>query len=164
MKIIYKGSKLYSALGLIAYKLIHPLLNLIFKVHKSERSRVVICNNVSQEIILVKNWLGSGKYQLPGGGIKLNEGPAQGAAREIEEELGLILSHSNFKIIKKAEGHSYTKVFLLCEISSPLFSADTLQIAHHEITEVVSIKLEHINQIEKKIDYDTFDLLKTLEI
>lgn len=163
MKIIYRGSKPYITLGLLVYKLIHPLLGLIFKLYQSERSRVVIYNTDSQEITLVKNWFGCGELQLPGGGIRHRETPEQGAAREIKEELGLELDASGFKIIGRAAGGSYKKVFLLCETSSPQLGSDTLQIAHHEITEVVSLKLKHLDQISKKIDPDCLDLLRTLK-
>jgi ADP-ribose pyrophosphatase YjhB (NUDIX family) len=44
---------------------------------------------VGDEILLVKNWLGSQVYILPGGGKNVSESVKAATTREIKEELGL---------------------------------------------------------------------------
>jgi 8-oxo-dGTP pyrophosphatase MutT (NUDIX family) len=166
MRILYQGSSWYTFSGLVAYRLLSPVLSLIFKLGKSERSRVVIHSKDTGEIILVKNWLGSGKYQLPGGGKNTDESIEQCGSREIQEELGINIRADNISLIKRVESttYSYTKAFLICEVSSSLLDQKMLQIAHHEITEVITIKLKQVDQVSKKLDSETFNLLKELSL
>jgi 8-oxo-dGTP pyrophosphatase MutT (NUDIX family) len=44
---------------------------------------------VDNKVLVVKNWFGSGYWQLPGGGIKFGEKPLDGINRELREELGI---------------------------------------------------------------------------
>ena len=61
-----------------------PGLYLLLK--KSRRTRVVIvCKN---EVLVVKGWLGDGKWSLPGGGVKSGEQDDLAAKREVLEETG----------------------------------------------------------------------------
>jgi 8-oxo-dGTP pyrophosphatase MutT (NUDIX family) len=45
--------------------------------------------NEHNEVLLVRNWIGSQKWEMPGGGVKRNEDPAVGARRELFEETGI---------------------------------------------------------------------------
>ena len=40
----------------------------------------------------------------------------------------------------------------------------SLQILRHEITEVIKLKLSELDSIEHKLDKDSFDLLKTIDL
>ncbi len=62
-----------------------PLLRLI--LNKSKRSRVLVI--VEDEVLLVKPWIGSGHWMLPGGGIDKGEDNDKAAARELREETGI---------------------------------------------------------------------------
>lgn len=55
----------------------------------STRTRVLVL--YGEEILVVKNWLGDGRYHLPGGGLHPNELPEKGAVRELYEETGATL-------------------------------------------------------------------------
>lgn len=132
-------------------------------IHKSQRSRVAIINTEDREMVFVKNWLGSGKYQLPGGGIKSSENVKIAARREVNEELGLELNIDDFKLFGKVVGNSYTKVFVVVNVVLPSFTEKTLRIAHHEITEVVTVKLKDIDKIAENIDIDTYNFLKSID-
>jgi len=61
------------------------------------RTRVILRSD--QEILLCKDWLGSGKWSLPGGGVKKGEKLIPAAIREVKEETGLILKPSQLKTL-----------------------------------------------------------------
>ena len=42
------------------------------------------------QVLLVKTWLGSGRWGLPGGGVKRGELPIDAAIRELHEEVGIV--------------------------------------------------------------------------
>jgi 8-oxo-dGTP pyrophosphatase MutT (NUDIX family) len=55
----------------------------------STRSRMLVV--YGDEVLVVKNWMGDGRYHLPGGGLHPDELPAKGAVRELYEETGATL-------------------------------------------------------------------------
>lgn len=76
----------------------------------SVRTRLLV--TCGEEILLVKSWLGSGLWSLPGGGLHFREQVLSGAARELREETGLKVAASQFRLLgdrKYADhGLSYT--------------------------------------------------------
>ena len=83
--------KLLNAVGRILYVIGWP--GLFVLLFFSRRSRVlIVCKN---EILLVKNWLGDGRWHTPGGGIHRSETPEQGAVRELSEEIGINFEDSD---------------------------------------------------------------------
>lgn len=80
--------KIWHRIGIIAYKLLLPLIK-VYAAHTKPRTRVlIICNN---ELLLVKNWLSNDRWALPGGGLESGEEPLHAAIREVGEELGISL-------------------------------------------------------------------------
>lgn len=65
-----------------------PLLRLLFR-RSMVRTRVFIA--VQDEVLVIKNWISSGQWSLPGGGIHPREDPLKGALREVREEIGITL-------------------------------------------------------------------------
>jgi 8-oxo-dGTP diphosphatase len=63
-------------------------------LHGTNRTRVALV--VENEILLIRDTLGDGRWTLPGGGIKHGESPAVAACREIREELGVTLPADTF--------------------------------------------------------------------
>lgn len=78
----------YCWLGRIVYWLILPYR--ITWLATTDRVGVILTNPAGQ-IFLTKNWLGSGTWRLPGGGVKQGESLAAAAVRELAEELDLKL-------------------------------------------------------------------------
>ena len=62
------------------------------------RSRVIL-QTTDNQVFLVKNWIGLGNWQLPGGRLNKQESPRQAAIREIKEELGLELSDARLQLL-----------------------------------------------------------------
>ncbi len=80
-------------IGRIAYFLTLPALILILK--KRLTTRVFIVHN--GQVLVLKNWLSSGRYGLPGGGIKALESPNQALLREVLEETNIKLFLADLK-------------------------------------------------------------------
>jgi 8-oxo-dGTP pyrophosphatase MutT (NUDIX family) len=82
-------------IGTILFYVLWPLIWLYAPLQK--RVRVII--RCEKEILAVKNWFGPSLWQLPGGGMKKGESIASSASREINEELGLKIDNTEFKLL-----------------------------------------------------------------
>lgn len=72
-------------LGTVLYWLAWPAYMVYFRL--SERTRVLLI--AGDEVLLLKGWMGNGKWNLAGGGLHRGERPVHGALREIREETGI---------------------------------------------------------------------------
>lgn len=75
-------------MGTVFYYLLWPLVWLYAPL----RVRVHALIMVGDEVLVVKNWFGPNRWQLPGGGRKRGESTAQTARREVQEELDIMLN------------------------------------------------------------------------
>lgn len=91
-------NKLWKCLGIIAFWIAWPLLFIYLAIGK--RTRVIVRSG--DQVLLIKGWLGSGKWALPGGGVHINEDIKIAAIREVKEETGIELKASD--LIKLSEG------------------------------------------------------------
>lgn len=89
--------KLWQKIGTLAFWLSYPLLFVYLRI--GWRTRLIVV--AEDEILLVKGWLGSGQWQLPGGGLHYQEEPAKGACRELKEETGIISEPTALKLLFK---------------------------------------------------------------
>lgn len=87
--------RIYARIGKVAYRLIRPFWNRW--AHNKPRSRLVIVHD--NDIFLVKNWLSTQSWRLPGGGRRASEEPVDGAAREAREELGAEIDRSQLNYL-----------------------------------------------------------------
>ncbi len=79
--------RLWRRLGIIAFWLLWPAL--VVYMNRSERARIlVVCGD---DVLVLKSWLGTGEWGIPGGGLHKGELPIDGALREVREETGLKL-------------------------------------------------------------------------
>ena len=81
--------------GIILFKLSKPILRLWIKP-TTVRVRVLVTND-NKEILLVRTWIGSQRWSMPGGGIGLGEQPKVAAVREVREEAGVHIFVSELK-------------------------------------------------------------------
>lgn len=71
--------------GELAFWIIGPAIKFILRL--SLRARMIV--SAQDCILVVKPWLGNGKWILPGGGIKRGEEALAAAIREVKEETGV---------------------------------------------------------------------------
>ena len=76
----------------------------------SVRTRVFVLSPEGQ-CLLVKPYLGNGRWKLPGGGIRRSEDAVQATERELHEELGIVATSQHIEHLADArmseEGHRY---------------------------------------------------------
>ena len=95
--------RLWQIIGISLFWLAWPI-GVIYFHCSNLRSRVlVICGD---EVLLVKGWLSTGMWSLPGGGAHKNELPQAVAARELSEETGIIAPESS---LVKLGSYRYSK-------------------------------------------------------
>ena len=83
-----------ARIGEILYWVGLPLLVLLLR--RSERTRVALWHD--EQLLVVKNWIGNGKWSLPGGGLHKNEPAVDGALRELREETGIVLTGHDMQL------------------------------------------------------------------
>ncbi len=77
--------RIWIVVGRVGYYLTYPLLAVALRFNS--RTRVVV--QCGEQTILIKTWLFKNWWDLPGGGLHRNENPSAGAARELNEEVGI---------------------------------------------------------------------------
>lgn len=130
-------------IGRIFYYITWPGIFLIIKL-QPPRTRIIIKNK--DYILLVKDWLGTGKWSLPGGGLKKNEIPEDGAIREIFEETGLSLNRDDLisigKLNLKSAGIGYSAYCYLLNVESKLKPTNNSK-------EIAEVEWFSLNSLEK---------------
>lgn len=87
-------NKVTQRTGTIAFWIGWPGLWLLSRGQKRRTRIIIVCDN---QVLLIKDWIGSGKFSLPGGGLKRGEDPKVCARRELYEETGIRLKPSQLK-------------------------------------------------------------------
>lgn len=85
--------QLWIGLGRVSFWVCFPLLLIYLRL----RSRTRILVTAGDMVLVVKPWLGDGRWILPGGGMVGGETALVCAQRELEEETGLKLAASQLK-------------------------------------------------------------------
>lgn len=77
--------KLWQKSGIVAYWILLPALHVYLRI--GQRTRIAVTQK--NQLLVVKPWLGNGKWCLPGGGVHRHENTADAAKRELFEETGV---------------------------------------------------------------------------
>lgn len=106
-------------LGQVVYWLMWPALFLY--LNKSQRSRVILVSG--QKVLVVRSWLGNGKWSLPGGGIHKGESAENSVVRELKEETNLDLKPADLKFLSEEElrsnGFTTNLHYFSCVLPTP---------------------------------------------
>jgi ADP-ribose pyrophosphatase YjhB (NUDIX family) len=78
------------------YIIINPARRLYWRVFKPKTFGVKCLIERDGKILMIRNSYGAGYWTLPGGRLKRNELPENGAAREVREEVGIIINSPKF--------------------------------------------------------------------
>lgn len=102
---------IYQKLGQLAHFLSKPLSKII--LNKTTRTRIIILSG--NKTVLVKNWLGDGRWALSGGGIARGETAENCVIREVKEEIGLDINLQDLqylgqKTYPKTDQNLYFKI------------------------------------------------------
>ena len=76
---------LWQNIGIVAFWALLPALHIYLRIGR--RTRVAVTHD--KHLLVVKPWLGNGKWSLPGGGVHRSENPTQAVKRELFEETGV---------------------------------------------------------------------------
>jgi 8-oxo-dGTP pyrophosphatase MutT (NUDIX family) len=80
--------KILETFGKLLYWLAWPAFWMI----SPHRPRTRVLLTCSDSVLLVKNFVSTGRWGMPGGGLHRGEDPHEGAVRELFEETGVILA------------------------------------------------------------------------
>ena len=92
--------RVWQYLGILCFWVGWPIIFLYLM--RSERTKLLVV--ADGKILVAKNWLGSGKWNLPGGGIRTGETPDQAVVREVKEELHLTLNAKQIELLTVSSG------------------------------------------------------------
>ncbi len=116
--------------GTIMYYCAWPAFWVYYKVGRG-RTRVVLIYD--DKVLVMKQWIGPGRWQLPGGGLHKGESMAGGAAREVLEETSLSLDPRQLQRIGRGtyrkHGHSFDYHVFVTRVGCNRVRAQRLEIA-----------------------------------
>ncbi|HEY4963212.1 MAG TPA: NUDIX hydrolase [Candidatus Saccharimonadales bacterium] len=93
---------IYNYIGRLIYIATYPFI--YFSVNGSSRTRVLLITD--NKILILRDWVGSGEWSLPGGGMHKSEDPKVCAVREVKEETGINL---DINLLTHIETINYNK-------------------------------------------------------
>jgi ADP-ribose pyrophosphatase YjhB (NUDIX family) len=149
-----KGKRAWKKSGQLAFWVSLPLL--YFYLRFRQRSRVLV---VSQgNVLLVKGWLGTGKWILPGGGIHRGEMPNQAVVRELREETNIVLKLDQLRSLGRAVFQKYGLKYNYHRFAVELPTIIEPRVNRLEITEAAWLPITDINA--SNAEQDVINLLE----
>lgn len=149
--------RILQGLGKLVHFFAWPAYWIYYKLGHG-RTRVVLMRK-DGKILVMKQWISSGKWILPGGGLSKGEPAADGALRELYEEAGLQLERRNLLHVGRAKhrdrGLEFEYEVFACKLENP----PSLRPQHVEISE---LKWTNISELTSK--NTTSDALNSIEM
>ncbi len=147
--------RVLQTLGIIVFWLAWPFWYFYFKFSQN-RSRVLVVSE--GKILVLKGWLGSGKWGLPGGGAHKSEKLIESAIRELKEEVGINTPESALQKIgnrlHKSHGLSYRAYYFVLELNN----IPAIKLRKIEISEAIWVNAQDIHMLN--VDNDVAYALK----
>lgn len=117
-------------IGTIVFFCAWPAFWIYFRVGHG-RTRVVVF--YEGKVLVMKQWISSGKWGFPGGGLHKDEAAEDGAARELYEETHLRLDPRQLLPIGKAVyskyGHSFEYQIFVAKVGSNKVRAQRVEVS-----------------------------------
>lgn len=139
-------------LGRILFWIGWPGLWLLSRGVKRRTRVLVVCNN---EVLLLKDWLGAGKWTLPGGGVKFGEDPLVCAKRELKEEAGIDIKKltffKEFPKLKQIGMNFHCLAYYIELKSKPALHLHPLEIAEAQWVSLDELANHDMNQAARMI-------------
>lgn len=139
----------WDLLGVVCYWLTWPGVALFLR--NSTRTRIIVV--CGEEMLLLKTWLGTGKWGLPGGGLHKDEDPAHGAVRELREETGIVAKPESLEYLATHEQHKRGVQYTLVVYALRLPKKPVVQRQRLEINDATWRSWRSIYQSEKTKPY-----------
>ncbi len=119
--------------GMIVFFCAWPAFWVYLKVGHG-RTRIVLLHD--DKVLVMKQWISSGKWSLPGGGLHKGESMAGGAARELLEETSLRLDPRQLRHIGRATyrryGHSFDYHVFVARVGTDAVRAQRIEVSELE--------------------------------
>lgn len=128
-----------------------PFLDLM--LHGTLRTRVVLEHK--GKVLMVRGRLGTQRWSLPGGGVKKNEDPVDGAIREVGEEVSVYLSPDRLKKFSEGKNTRTKRLYFNYVAYAAKIESSAVQIDRREILEAEWFSLD-------KLPTNTSDMIKTI--
>lgn len=134
---------LYERVGRALAPLAKLFLRLSTLVTRQQRTRILLLDGQGN-ILLLRGWLSSGKWELPGGGIKRNEPGKIAAQRELFEETGIKLIEDDLTYLGNADAPSYIAQVYAAHAPQKLLPTEP-----HNVYEIIALEWYSIQHLPK---------------
>lgn len=124
--------KIARLAGCVAYWLAWPAYKLYFRL--GDRTRVVAVHD--GKILAIQQWIGTGRWGLPGGGLHRHEQPIDGALREVQEETGIRLNAQQVIYLGRHAYRQHGQRFYFHVFACKLAVAPPLHRQWHEVSAI----------------------------
>lgn len=121
--------RLLERIGVITFFAAWPLFFVYLR--RSERTRIILHDE--GRILVMRNWVSDGSWQLPGGGLHAREPIVSGALRELREETGIALEQRQLRFVAQREYRKYGHRFRFHIFVGQGFDATMLHAQAHEV-------------------------------
>lgn len=126
-----------------AGQLLYALLYVPHSLYLRNKPRARVLVLCGREVLLTKDIIGNGQWNIPGGGITKGELPSEAALRELYEETGVKLEPHEVQFLVEDRYHSHGKSFYTVYVAR-LSEKPPLSISRHEILEAAWLPITEI--------------------
>ena len=135
--------RLQISIGRFVYWTLLPLR----RSYRSKKTRAYGVIEHEQKVLIVKNWLGSGTWSLPGGGAQKGESHKETLARELHEETGIIIDKETVSVIEEGVHNREfgKKKFIIFHV--PQQSKPAIFINHLEIVDSRWVAIKDLSTV-----------------
>jgi 8-oxo-dGTP diphosphatase len=136
-------------IGMVVYFCAWPFWMIYFR--GQGRTRILVFQE--GKLLVIKNWLGDNRWQLPGGGMHRHESALDGAIRELREETSLDLDPRQLQDVGKGEHHRYGISFdFQVFITKVAVVPSKIRAQRIEVAELAWLPLDQLNESNARHD------------